>query len=51
MKKGKSTKERKPNWKEVWATPEDIEAFLAGRVMLRHNVVTKLAVGIQRRGD
>jgi predicted P-loop ATPase len=43
MKKEKPTKEpreRKPNWKEVWATPEDIEAFLAGRVMLRHNVVT-----------
>lgn len=33
-------KERKPNWKEVYAKVEDIKAFLNDRVLLRHNVIT-----------
>ena len=42
MKKKKETppKEHKPNWKEVYATPEDIKAFLADTIYLRHNVIT-----------
>ncbi len=43
MKKEKSTKgikERKPNWKEVYASVDDIKAFLSDRVLLRRNVVT-----------
>ena len=38
-KKAKST-ERKPNWQEVYATVEDIQAFLDERVLLRYNMVT-----------
>ena len=38
--KKKATGEHKPNWKEVYATPEDIKAFLADRIYLRHNVIT-----------
>ena len=34
-------KEHKPNWKEYTAMPEDIKAFLADRIFLRHNVITK----------
>ena len=50
MQKEKSTrsrqtedlkKEHKPNWKEYTAMPEDIKAFLADRIFLRHNVITK----------
>ena len=33
-------KERKPNWQEVYATVEDIQAFLDERVLLRYNMVT-----------
>ena len=40
-KKEAPQKEHKPNWREVYATPEDIKAFLRGRVMLRHNVITR----------
>ena len=40
-KKEAPQKEHKANWKEVYATPEDIKAFLRGRVMLRHNVITR----------
>ena len=42
MKKKKEAppKEHKPNWKEVYATPEDIKAFLADTIYLRHNVIT-----------
>ena len=32
--------DRKPNWKEVYATVEDIQQYLDDRVMLRFNVVT-----------
>ena len=32
--------ERKPNWQEVYATVEDIQAFLDERVLLRYNMVT-----------
>ena len=41
-KKAKSTErtERKPNWQEVYATVEDIQAFLDERVLLRYNMVT-----------
>ena len=40
--KAKSTErtERKPNWQEVYATVEDIQAFLDERVLLRYNMVT-----------
>ena len=40
-KKRKEPRERKQNWQEVYATVEDIQAFLDGRVMLRYNVVTR----------
>ena len=33
-------RERKANWQEVWATPEDIMAYLQNKVMLRRNMVT-----------
>jgi predicted P-loop ATPase len=33
-------KEHKKNWREVYATVEDIKAFLGGRLYLRHNVIT-----------
>ena len=32
--------EHKKNWREVYATVEDIKAFLGGRLYLRHNVIT-----------
>ena len=38
--KKKEKRERKPNWKEYTASVEDIKAFLADRVFLRHNVIT-----------
>ena len=31
---------RKPNWKEVYASVEDIQQFLADRVLMRYNLVT-----------
>ena len=34
------TKERKKNWREVYASVDDIKAFLADRIILRHNVIT-----------
>ena len=34
-------KEHKKNWREVYATVEDIKTFLSGHVMLRHNVITR----------
>ena len=40
-KAAEGTREHKPNWQEVYATVEDIQAFLDGRVMLRYNVVTR----------
>ena len=33
-------KEHKKNWREVYATVEDIKGFLGGRLYLRHNVIT-----------
>ena len=38
---GGERQEHKPNWKEYWATVEDIEQFLGDHVLLRHNVVTR----------
>lgn len=40
MKKENKVKERKQNWQEVYAKVEDIKAFLADRLFLRHNVIT-----------
>ena len=37
---GMQEKEHKKNWREVYATVEDIKAFLGGRLYLRHNVIT-----------
>ena len=34
------TKECKKNWREVYASVDDIKAFLADRIILRHNVIT-----------
>ena len=34
-------KEHKKNWREVYATVEDIQQFLSNNVYLRHNVITK----------
>ena len=43
-KKKKATtdeeKEHKKNWREVYASVEDIKGFLGGRLYLRHNVIT-----------
>jgi predicted P-loop ATPase len=39
-KRAKAKKERKANWKEVYATVDDIKAFLGDRLFLRHNVIT-----------
>ena len=36
----KEKKERKPNWREVYSTVEEIKAFLADRIFLRHNLIT-----------
>ena len=36
---GTQEKEHKPNWREVYATPEDIKTFLSGHVYLRYNMV------------
>ena len=40
MKEKAPRADRKPNWKEVYATVEDIQQYLDERVMLRFNVVT-----------
>ena len=39
-KKHRPAKERKPNWRELLATVDDIKAFMADRIMLRYNVIT-----------
>ena len=39
-RKHRPPKERKPNWREQLATVDDIKAFLADRILLRHNVIT-----------
>ena len=40
---GEEPKEHKPNWREVYATVEDIKGFLADHIYLRHNVITRRA--------
>ena len=40
-KKPKGAKERKANWRETYATVEDIQRLLEDRVVLRFNVVTR----------
>lgn len=37
---GGGKKEHKPNWREVHATPEDIQQFLSDNIFLRHNMIT-----------
>ena len=37
---GAEPKVHKPNWREVYATVEDIKGFLADHIYLRHNVIT-----------
>ena len=39
--KSEGRKERKQNWRETYATVEDIQRFLEDRVVLRFNVVTR----------
>ena len=34
-------RERKPNYKEYRASVDDIQTFLLGKIMLRHNVITR----------
>ena len=38
---GGEPKGHKKNWREEYATVEDIKAFLGGRLYLRHNVITR----------
>ena len=38
---GGEAKEHKKNWREVYASVEDIQAFLSGHIMLRYNVITR----------
>ena len=38
---GTQEKEHKKSWQEMYATVEDIKAFLGGRLYLRHNVITR----------
>ena len=33
--------EHKPNWKEVYSSVDEIKDFLANRIFLRHNVITR----------
>ena len=40
---GGELKVHKPNWREVYATVEDIKGFLADHIYLRHNVITRRA--------
>lgn len=37
----KGARERKPNYKEYRASVDDIQTFLLGKIMLRHNVITR----------
>ena len=37
---GGDVKEHKKNWREVYASVEDIQAFLRSNIYLRHNVIT-----------
>ena len=34
-------KEHKKNWREVYATVEDIKDFLSGQLLLRYNMITR----------
>ena len=38
-KKKAKCQDHKPNWREVWASVEDIQQFLSSKVMLRFNLV------------
>ena len=38
---GGEAKEHKKNWREGYASVEDIQAFLSGHIMLRYNVITR----------
>ena len=38
--KADSEKEHKKNWREVYATVEDIKTYLSDHIYLRHNVIT-----------
>ena len=38
---GGEAKEHKKNWREVYASVEDIQAFLSDEIMLRYNVITR----------
>ena len=40
MTKDKERTDRKPNWREVYATVEDIRQFLSENALLRYNTVT-----------
>ena len=40
---GGEPKVHKPNWREVYATVEDIKGFQADHIYLRHNVITRRA--------
>lgn len=37
----RETKERKPNWTEMYASVDEIKDFLGNRIFLRHNVITR----------
>ena len=39
-KHNKKRKEHKKNWRELYASIDDIKQFLLERVILRHNVIT-----------
>ena len=40
MSKSKERADRKANWREVYATVDDIRQFLSENALLRHNTVT-----------
>ena len=40
-KKQGKRKEHKKNWRELYASIDDIKQFLLERVILRHNVITQ----------
>ena len=40
-KKKSEPKEHKKNWREAYASVEEIQEFLSDRIMLRYNVVTR----------
>ena len=40
VKKAEGEKEHKANWREVYATPEEIESFIKDHIYVRRNLVT-----------